>query len=100
MSNDDKAREYEVFGQELSLEELDAAAGGVDPDPDIRNCVQKHSRAIYGGNGFPNCSATVESGSWCSTNDACNNDAIVYWDVKKRGHGPWNGDSDCEKAWH
>jgi hypothetical protein len=99
MSSEDRAREDDVFGQELSVEDLDAAAGGVDSDSDIRHCVQKHARSIYEG-GFPNCAATVEDGSQCGTNDACYNDAIVYWDVKGRpGDGPYAGESNCEKAW-
>ncbi len=105
MSDDRKAREEEVFGQDLSMDDLDAAAGGrrkneyrdnqgnicyapagVDPDPG--NCSMINRRQIYGGGGFPNCAATVGDGSWCGTNDACNKNAVEYY-----------GKKDCGKAW-
>ena len=103
MSEEQRAHENEVFDQEVSLDELEAVAGGYDCsaesrilpwtlddqwDADKDNCVQDHYRQIYGGNGFPNCAATVEDGSWCGTNDACNNNAIDY-----------KGMNDCSKAW-
>ena len=106
MSDDQKAREEEVFDQELSLDELDAAAGGthddcggigrslgcrngyVVRDSDQNNCTKDHYRQIYGGGGFPNCAATVEDGSWCGTNDACYDKAVEY-----------QGRTDCKKAW-
>ena len=57
-------------------------------DADSENCVKDHKRNIYGGNGFPNCAATVEDGSWCERNDACYNEAVIY-----------DGRTDCAKAW-
>ena len=111
MSNEEKAREDGIFSQELSLDDLDAAAGGhvrtgagrscgsnarstLDfatggpEDGDTSNCVNHNRRPIYGGGGFPNCAATVEDGSYCSTNDACYKAAILY-----------DGRTDCAKAW-
>ncbi len=103
MSDEQKAREDEVFDQELSLDDLDAAAGGIDCgdlsrilpwqlddqwDADKDNCTRDHYRQVYGGSGFPNCAATVEDGSWCGTNDACKKNAIEY-----------KGMGDCSKAW-
>ena len=99
MSDEQKAREDEVFNQELSADDLDAAAGGGIPglrellgggvrDRDTNNCTIYHKRPLYGGNGFPNCAATVEDGSWCKSNDACYNQAVEY-----------QGRTDCKKAW-
>lgn len=34
-------------------------------------------RNIYEGE-FPNCAATVEGGSWCWNNDACEKFAVIY----------------------
>ena len=96
MENDPKAKE--VLEQEISADELDAVAGGSwwasEKDADQNNCIQNHERYIYGGNGFPNCAATVEDGSHCGTNDACYSDAVEY-------HGFKGGCSviDCKKAW-
>lgn len=53
-----------ISSQELSLDELDLVAGGGDS----ANCTGEW----YIGN----CSATVESGSWCMSNDDC-----VVWEV-------------------
>ena len=89
MSDEQKQREAEVFGQEVSVGDLDAISGGTpdadydyggkdEPESDMSNCVQKHKRPIYGGGGFPNCAATVEDGSFCNRNDACYDDAIHY----------------------
>ena len=107
MSEEQKAREAEVFNQELSLEDLDAAAGGYDPyqaaardiatlinNADKKDTAEKPDcsrydiRQIYGGGGFPNCAATVEDGSWCGSSDACVYIAIDY-----------KGMTDCKKAW-
>ena len=81
MSEEQRAREEEVFGQELSLDELDVATGGarndcggtarslgcpfghVVRDSNQDNCTNDHYRNIYGGGGFPNCAATVGDGS-------------------------------------
>lgn len=84
MSDEQKAREDEVFGQELSLDDLDAAAGGsIDSDgapgrdelcDDAHQnfCDDQHFRPIHA------CAATVESGSNCWSNDACYQSAVVY----------------------
>ena len=98
--------ENAVLGQELSVDEMEAAAGGnacpqgqnvvTSPVNDGNrcsltqqaNCYHEEKRSIYSG-GFPNCAATVENGSWCSTNDACHtSNAIRY-----------TGLTDCTKAW-
>ena len=82
-----------VLGQELSADEMEAAAGGADPTlhPHTKvlgdNCTQTEWRDIYKG-GFPNCAATVEDGSWCSSNDACHNFSVKYANRKS-----------CGKAW-
>ena len=95
-----------VLGQELSVDEMEAAAGGnacpqgqnvvTSPVNDGNrcsltqqaNCYHEEKRSIYSG-GFPNCAATVENGSWCGTNDACHtSNAIRY-----------TGLTDCTKAW-
>jgi hypothetical protein len=84
--------EKKVFDQEVSLDELDAVAGGVSHRPgdcaSCNKCTGWVYRDIYGDNGFPNCAATVESGSHCDDNDACWQLAIKY-----------NGMNDCSKAW-
>ena len=103
MSEGQKAREEEVFSQELSADDFDAAAGGDcgnfaralgmgTEDADSENCVKDHKRNIYGGNGFPNCAATVEDGSWCGDNDACLKSAVLYRSSMV--------DPNCVKAWH
>ena len=95
-----------VLGQELSTDEMEKAAGGgacpqgqnvvTSPINDVHkcsltqqaNCVLEEHRSIYNGS-FPNCAATVEDGSWCSSNDACHtSNAIRY-----------TGMNDCSKAW-
>ena len=92
-----KAKEEEVFSQDVSAEELGTISGGssivLDGDDDTSNCVELQKRKIYGGRGFPNCAATVESGSWCGKSDACTNYAVVYDDI----HGCFL--ADCHKSW-
>ena len=93
-NNENNPKEKAVFEQEISPDDLDAVAGGtevVDPVWD-NNCAKQHYRDIYEG-GFPNCANTVEDGSYCSTNDACYNDAIVYKGMKGCSF------ADCHKAW-
>ena len=82
--------EKEVFIQEVSDEELQTVAGGVDDCgwSEYTNCSTGDKRYIYSG-GFPNCAATVEDGSWCGTNDACLQSDVDY-----------QGMNDCERAWH
>ena len=83
MSEERKAKENEVFDQELSVEDLDAAAGGAGSgEEDPNNCIVCDKRNIYGGNGFPNCAATVEDDSWCGDNDACLMSAVDYQGMK------------------
>ena len=105
MSDEQKARENEVFDQDLSIEDLDAAAGGDcgtfaralgngERDSDEDNCVKDHFRNIYGGGGFPNCAATVGDGSQCDANDACWSSAVAY-----RGMVGGCTLNDCKKAW-
>ena len=95
-----------VLGQELSVDEMEAAAGGnacpqgqnvvTSPVNDGNrcsltqqaNCYHEEKRSIYSG-GFPNCAATVEDGSWCSTNDACHTSNVIRYASMK----------DCTKAW-
>ncbi len=69
-------KEKEVFEQETSEDELEAANGGV---LGFKPPVQK---SIYEG-GFPNCAATVEDGSWCNTNDACLAGSVQYLGMKE-----------------
>ena len=114
MSDEQKSAEDEVFDQELSIDDLDAVAGGVDAalldvlsgsmdalasgysagfddKQDLDNshlCSSYDTRRIYGGGGFPNCAATVEDGSWCGTNDACLKMAVEYKDM-----------NHCTRAW-
>ena len=81
-----------VLGQELSTDEMEEAAGGGycrggANEASTWNCVQIVRRYIY-AHKFPNCAATVEDGSLCSSNDACYQSAVDYIDLK-----------DCSKAW-
>ena len=89
----EEQRERDVFDQELSVDDLDAAAGGsvtywYAKDKDENHCTEVHERQFYLAGGSIDCAATVEDGSWCIKNDACNTDAIVY-----------QGMTDCRKAW-
>ena len=96
MSKTEKLNEEQIFKQEVSDDELEAAVGGRHRpgekgkafwwDDDPNNCTENHWRQIYSG-GFPNCAASVEDGSWCGTNDACNAEAVNY-----------QGMDDCIKA--
>ncbi len=77
MTDEQKAREDEVFDQEISLDDLDAAAAG--------------GSIIYDSDWD---ASTVEDGSFCNTNDACWSQAIDYKGIKG------NQSDKCEKAWH
>ena len=77
--------EKEVFEQKVSDEEMEAVAGG-DGESNYE-CSDDWKRDIYVPS-FPNCAATVESGSWCDTNDACTSMAVDY-----------QGMVECEIAW-
>ena len=65
-------REYQMQGQEISDEELDAVSGG------------KHQDWLTDG-----CTATVEPGSWCWTDDYCH-----IWD-STYDHEPEGKCSKC-----
>ena len=78
MSKTEKLNKEQVFKQEVSDDELEAVAGGKGSGGE---CNRNQARDIYKG-GFPNCAATVEEGSWCSSNDACITDAVRYWEMK------------------
>lgn len=96
MSEEMKKKEDAIFAQTINEEELENVVGGnkrkKDPStPD--NCSNEWQRDIYGGDGFPNCGATVEDGSWCDSNDACNDLAVVYYNIDLCYV------SDCHKAW-
>jgi len=90
-------KDTSVFSQEVSPNELAAVSGGsagsLNDGPEY-HCTETLHRHIYiikrsdGTTFFPNCAATVEDGSWCSTNDACYEDAIWYV-----------GMQSCPKAW-
>lgn len=84
--------EKDVFNQNVSEEELKAAAGGNLQDDDCGEpqqvrCHHNFTRDIYEG-GFPNCAATVEDGSWCGSNDACLMADVDYQNM-----------NDCKIAW-
>ena len=82
------ATEDAVLGQELSMDEMEANAGGIKNPPKDYDCTSYEYRKIYEG-GFPNCAATVEKDSWCGTNDACYGSAIAYLGMKACGRA-WN----------
>ena len=84
-----------VFAQRVTEEELLAASGGKaacgQPFKDVPiqpDCTGNEARRIYGGNGFPNCAATVEDGSWCGSSDACYKYQVRYSEMKS-----------CVRAW-
>lgn len=91
-------QEKKILSQELSGEDLAEVSGGWDVYND--DCKNNHNRQMYMktefiGEGvshsvpyFPNCAATVEDGSWCWSNDACLEEAVVYV-----------GMNSCTKAW-
>lgn len=75
-----RAEEEEaVLGQELSLDELESASGGgKDGCKDMMGtCTNYHFRSRSAG-----CAATVDSASWCDTNDACVAFAVRYKNMK------------------
>ena len=88
--------EDKVFQQKVSQDELENVSGGSLLKRNAHKlsefsytCVDNSTRmSIYGGNGFPNCAATVEDGSWCERNDGCFNNSVHYEDMV-----------DCSKAW-
>ena len=106
--SDREKREQEIMNQEMSTDEMETIAGGVvgawdHVDPEKRTskkCTcgawaqcsndpsKKYGRPLYRPDGSVNCSATVEDGSWCGSDDACYSDETIYF-----------GMLDCEKAW-
>ena len=99
MSEQEKNQEEQVFNQELSMEDLDAASGGFmdcgetsycgNTQLDV-GCNDANHRPIYGpsGNQFPFCSATVEADSMCWSNDGCRYTSVIYDGMQscKRAH--------------
>ena len=84
----DKQTEEKIFKEEVSEEELKAVSGaGHDCLGSPHDCAENHFHNIY-ERGFPDCQATVEDGSWCSSADACFSSAIEYVGMK-----------ECKKAW-
>ena len=92
--SDQEKKEQEILNQEMSKDEMETVAGGFcfmwlgrkggcDTDSS-----KKYGREICKPDGTVNCSATVEEGSWCGSNDACYEDETVYFNMQ-----------DCEKAW-
>ncbi len=89
MSEQEKKQEERVFDQELSIEDLDAAAGGMFSCGETsycgdtalaEGCTDANHRPIYGpdGNQFPFCAATVEADSMCWSNDGCRYTSVIY----------------------
>ena len=91
MSDEMKKKEEAVFAQELNDEELGKVAGGAS-DSFNEDCTRVDKRDIYKG-GFPNCAATVESGSWCASNDACGSMEVDYYNMENCFL------ANCNKAW-
>ena len=116
MSEQEK-KEQEIMNQEMSQDEMETVAGGhhsqweeecydgeaaANPhySEDHTHCYagqhqscdnktsQKYGRPLRNPDGSMNCSATVEDGSWCGSNDACYDDESVYFGMKH-----------CAKAW-
>ena len=90
-----RKNEAEILEQPVSADELNgiAAGGGSGCNGGPRYiCKEQLYRDIYWdeiyGTGFPNCSSTVEDGSWCGSSDACYSMAIIY-----------RGMNSCHKAW-
>jgi hypothetical protein len=83
MSKTEKLTEEQIFKQEIADDELETVAGGKPGTGDPENCNNAHRRNIYGGDGFPNCAATVEDGSHCGTNDACWSLSVSYKGMKE-----------------
>jgi len=96
MSEQEKQQEEQVFAQKLNVDELDASGGNLfqwmtygSKDDNESNCTEYWHRPMYGGNGFPNCAATVEADSNCKRNDGCYNDTVVYDGMT----------TDCGRTW-
>ena len=103
MSEQEK-KEQEIMNQEMSQDEMETVAGGIDKCADGKfggcflglgrrhSCDSeiyiKYGRPIRNPDGSMNCAATVEDGSHCGSNDACYTDEAKYF-----------GMEDCQKAW-
>ena len=91
--SDQEKKEQEIMNQEMSFDEMETVAGGRCFDHHQNTgCASEfseHSRLFRNPDGTPNCEATVEDGSWCSSNDACygSND-VAYLGLQ-----------NCAKAW-
>ena len=95
-----KYSEKDVFAQYLSDDELEEISGGLCglngsggddcswTQYENKNMCTSYERRDIRLYGFPNCAATVESGSWCWSNDACLGSQVVYYDMHS-----------CTKAW-
>ena len=94
--SDRKKREQEILNQEMSQDEMETVAGGWG-----NNCLDGHQkktcdwntaiaygRPLRNPDGSMNCSATVEDGSHCWSDDACYRQEVEYM-----------GLTDCSKAW-
>ncbi|MBR1876952.1 MAG: hypothetical protein IJ805_07585 [Lachnospiraceae bacterium] len=79
-------KEEEVFSQKVSDDELSKVAGGNNAGDEP--CIQNTYRDIHNDG----CATTVGDGSWCSTNDACVVNAIMYYNME---NCHW---SNCRKA--
>ena len=62
MSDEQRQREAEVFGQEVSVGDLDAFSGGYMGyyEADLNYCVKQHKRQIYGGKIYSSKSSSGE----------------------------------------
>ena len=85
-----------VMKSELSNEELSLTSGGDGcrfsekcENDSYNNCSCLQHRYLRDNKGNINCAASVESGSWCLTNDACFEEQVHY---RNRNKG-------CDKAW-
>lgn len=92
MSNEMKKKEDAVFAQELNEDELNEVNGGKSLTNKNTICTEGTFRDIYDGK-FPNCAATVESGSWCASNDACGSMEVDYYNMENCFL------ANCNKAW-
>jgi hypothetical protein len=85
MTDKKNLSEDEVFRQEITEEELEAAGG--KKDPFYLGCSSSSERYIHTYH-FPNCASTAEEDSWCDLSDACITSAIKYkgMDRCKKAH--------------
>ena len=88
--------EEAILAQQVSEEELNGVTGG-------GKCPSQAQKDTFGANDcqtggttrwiyrrkFPNCAQSVESGSWCNSNDACYSYSSVHY----------TGMNDCSRSW-